>query len=800
MQVQFRDGQECSAIKELYNLLKDHKNPYMQDLVSASYQHSYREEMSNALGIAEMDSQELENCGTENVVRVTLINPSLQPSLTNAMNRMIEARLHVDQFGFNVPNAAVPTSGCDEKRLSDKLTILVNDITIAMKKLEYACYRGKVYKRDPRSMYTYSYKCEARAFVNSLATNEQFKSRLIRDMRKVIDLLGDPCCELFQPLVIDYDLIEVNGGVCWSVRRRAFVEDPIEARQIGKLSPRCFCEYDPSKEADPTYFREILENSLSASDLATFCEDFLTLLNYNGKKHKDKVPCLVGAANSGKTSLFFPIQGLVHHGNIATVTKQRAFNKAMITPFTEVIFIDEADESVLDISDWKILTQGGYTAHDIKFQTAKPFMNRCPMLITAQRKLDFGATHQPAMDRRLRTYHFKSLPNPKRRAAAWLRKHAMECVVWAAKKADECEGDTDNEQADTDSDEERTLEGLEGTLKEDEKDAIRSLSLSSPLVQKIAVVDSSDEDTSQDSTEEAGSADDVLAVLRDSLKSLHPDSLQHRQLKHMLGEEERKRFEIRERAKKRHEARKAALREKGVSSQSAELLPTNPDSATPSPIQRELQRYIDDRNARQEQERRDKARRAFEGRWLRETEKELHDCVEKSHQVRDPYLSANMKAHIEILCDKLKNHHKSLGTYNTGEAIEERRRACVDLGILRQQDQHLVKSVQGPLPAKSELEGATQIEAATESEHARPPAAAESSDDESMFVTPIPSTAPLPARDVPASIPDDCAISDELLRMHSTKRQRCRSQSQKPNKRSKHAQKTILNYYNSQMN
>ena len=261
IQVQFGDGQECNAIKELYNLLKDQKNPYMQDLVTASYQHSYREEMSNALGIAEMDSQELENCGTENVVRVTLINPSFQPSLTNAMNRMIKARLHVDQFGFNVPNAAVPASGCDEKCLSDKLTILVNGITIAMKKLEYACYRGKVYKRDPRSMYTYSYKCKARAFVTSLTTNKQFKSRLIRDMRKVIDLLGDPCCELFQSLVIDYDLIEVNDGVCWSVRRCAFVENPIETHQIGKLSPRCFCIYDPSKEADPMYFREMLENS-----------------------------------------------------------------------------------------------------------------------------------------------------------------------------------------------------------------------------------------------------------------------------------------------------------------------------------------------------------------------------------------------------------------------------------------------------------------------------------------------------------------------------------------------------------
>ena len=269
---------------------------------------------------------------------------------------MTEARLQIDNFGFNAPNAATMNSGCEEKCLSDKLTILVNDITIAMRRLQYASYRGKVYKRDERSKYTYVYKCEVRAFVNTLATNEFFKSRLIRDMRKVIELLSDPHYELFQPLVIDYDLIEVNDGVCWSVKNRSFVESPIEECRVGKVSPREFCAYDPERDADPKYFREILENSLSESEVATFCQDFLRLLKYNEKKHKDRVPCLVGATNSGKTSLFFPIEGLIHHGNIATVTKQRAFNKAMITPFTEVIFIDEAGESALDIADWKILT------------------------------------------------------------------------------------------------------------------------------------------------------------------------------------------------------------------------------------------------------------------------------------------------------------------------------------------------------------------------------------------------------------------------------------------------------------
>ena len=104
-------------------------------------------------------------------------------------------------------------------------------------------------------------------------------------------------------------------------------------------------------------FKEILENSLEEDDIQNFCTDFLKLFNHNKKGHKDKVPCLVGDANSGKTSLFFPLLGIIHHSNVATITKQRTFNKAMIDKFTELIFIDEASVSTMDIDDWKTLTQ-----------------------------------------------------------------------------------------------------------------------------------------------------------------------------------------------------------------------------------------------------------------------------------------------------------------------------------------------------------------------------------------------------------------------------------------------------------
>ena len=49
-------------------------------------------------------------------------------------------------------------------------------------------------------------------------------------------------------------------------------------------------------------------------------------------------------------------------------------------------------------------------------------------------------------------------------------------------------------------------------------------------MQRITVVDTSDEVTSRDTTEEAGSADDVLAVLRDFTRSLCNDDFRRRVL------------------------------------------------------------------------------------------------------------------------------------------------------------------------------------------------------------------------------------------------------------------------------
>ena len=255
---------------------------------------------------------------------------------------MMGAKIGIDRYGLDgnsQESQEERTSDSMEPRLGDKLTVLINDISTAMRRLEYALYRGTVHKKCEGVTYTYSYKCDVKAFANSLAANESFKARLPRDMKKVIDILDDPDFEVTRPIVVDYNLIEVNEGKCWPVSERRFLNNAIPAEKMGPVTPRAFSRYDPSKVPQPKYFQDVLKKSLTENEIGLFCEDFLRLLNFNRKKHKERGPYLVGESDSGKTRLLYSILGLIHQSNVATVTKQKVFNKAMIGKNTEVIFI-----------------------------------------------------------------------------------------------------------------------------------------------------------------------------------------------------------------------------------------------------------------------------------------------------------------------------------------------------------------------------------------------------------------------------------------------------------------------------
>ena len=79
----------------------------------------------------------------------------------------------------------------------------------------------------------------------------------------------------------------------------------------------------------------------------------------------------------------------------------------------------------------------------------------------------------------------------------------------------------------------------------------------------------------------------------------------------------------------------------------------------------------------------------------------VNECMVTLESSITPDMRDSMDALREILEEKLKDHHNNLGTLGCQEALAERKKVCVELGLLRKEDQHMVKTLFEALPVPS---------------------------------------------------------------------------------------------------
>ena len=162
----------------------------------------------------------------------------------------------------------------------------------------------------------------------------------------------------------------------------------------------------------------------------------------------------------------------------------------------------------------------------------------------------------------------------------------MECLIWATRKAQEAQHRETDEEDQSETDEERSLYE-DGALRQSEKEALQSVSLEEVITENTAPVPVEDQEEqsdseASDSQSDTSHAGGVLYALEEHLRGLQPDSLRHRQVLHMLQAERAKRHRAEEDRKEQHKRRKTLLRTKGVSTQNAELISSNPEEPLPS--------------------------------------------------------------------------------------------------------------------------------------------------------------------------------------------------------------------------
>lgn len=126
-------------------------------------------------------------------------------------------------------------------------------------------------------------------------------------------------------------------------------------------SPRAFVKYyyDPDRLPYPEPFVKGVENSFGNPIVRKkFYKKYYQLLMHGQFPHKETKLCLVGPADSGKTSWFSPLQGIIPSRYIAGVMNDGKFSAAMITNNTQVVMMDEWTPDSLSCEDAKRVLQG----------------------------------------------------------------------------------------------------------------------------------------------------------------------------------------------------------------------------------------------------------------------------------------------------------------------------------------------------------------------------------------------------------------------------------------------------------
>ena len=707
-------GQEENAVAPISTTIKDHNNDFLQRKVDLSFERC----------IETLQSQVLDEPigpirGSERVVRLQVVCPTFAVELQrNVIPALLKAGLEFDVFG--IQNASEPERTPLGKALAaSSVVVALNEIERAMRKLGYAVHHGEVFRKNPTAKFTFEHSCTVKKFLSVLCNNERIKNVIVPHFSKLESMLADPECEFTRPIRINYDLIEVSNGWCFSISKRQFEVNPVKEGE----TPRAYIEYEHTKVPDARYFQEILENSLTPDEVSYFCEYYLRLLNVGIKPHKEKVMCLIGEPNSGKTSLFTPITRIIPTRYIAMITKQRAFNKSLIDQNTQVIFLDEAYSKLLDPDDWKTLTQGGLTAHDRKYKSSAPTVIRCPMFITCQEQMNFGDEHNTAMDVRLRKFHFRKLNSP---PISGVQKHlkekAMDCIVWASGVArtpeDELPPPTPSSARENNGIDEEEKERIRTMNFEElsESDGESSEEVEQNVADEASSADSDDDATTQSSVEGWEKSLNEVVQLQDKQPC---QSLKQRQLSLIAAEIKRAAAEHEsevESARVRHleETREKWITLGMMRREDAHLL-TCVEGPYHSSIQKSREEYFARKREEDQRMLEKKSRDYFKNEWVLAKEREMREYQKQEDAAKDEDVKRALQYMISVTSDALKLKFQQNDVRGLSElALLERRKMAVEMKWLSSQQAQLVNSLWNPLPY---------------------PRADEESDEEEMFIT-----------------------------------------------------------------
>ena len=253
------------------------------------------------------------------------------------------------------------------KPKSDKLDITISAVVNYMIQNDLKISNGLVYQKKKNTRRTWKYWGDLDSLVKSLYSRENRDIlETIMDKKSKIIELGNSAMQDFLPVLkINWKYIEF---VDFYLHIPSFtfvtVELPPEIAcgiSINSISMKDIYEFSKgdTKKLIPEHWLSIITNQAfgqNEKQLNEFCTDYYGLLL--PLRHKGKAPILAGKADSGKTSLIYPILTLFPDEVQVRLTSGQ-FGLTGITHDKKIIVMDDEKEEVFDDNNMLLLLEGG---------------------------------------------------------------------------------------------------------------------------------------------------------------------------------------------------------------------------------------------------------------------------------------------------------------------------------------------------------------------------------------------------------------------------------------------------------
>ena len=213
---------------------------------------------------------------------------------------------------------------------------------------------------------------------------------------------------------------------------RQIVACPFTEDEFGVVSPRCYKDFSSASNCDGGYFSSSIQNSFpDLGERVRFLNKFYQCLLCNQLCHKARKLVAIGAKDSGKSSWVNVLFSIIPKSKVAILTKEQHFGASMIQDDTQLLFVDEWAEKMMSSDLVKTLLQGGYFAQSVKHQNPRMQEMNGGVYITCNKLPNFDV-EQENVERRLAIYHTRTMSHSDKRAPAWMRNNAMNCIIWMA--------------------------------------------------------------------------------------------------------------------------------------------------------------------------------------------------------------------------------------------------------------------------------------------------------------------------------------------------------------------------------